>query len=141
MNRRAFFNSAIAFVAALFAPKPKLAAKPPCDRLMTKGWAEPLPPGQFYAYRENGHLFYQFWPEPPSGHAFSIINGELWEFTPDAIRVSTLLPPFPSFHREAFAFSTPRLTEGEADRALDEVNQIIDRWSSEPWPTPKTSRT
>jgi hypothetical protein len=43
MNRRTFFASAIAFVAALFTPKPKLAAAPPPIDLVPKGWAEPLP--------------------------------------------------------------------------------------------------
>lgn len=132
IDRRKFFAGAIAFVAALFTPKPKQ------PQMVTTGWAEPLagcPPlaGQHYAYYDGGHRFH-VWPDPaPTKTFFVDADGALWEFGPDAIKISTVPQfAFPKFHDHSFRLSTPRLTPEEADLALDEMNAMIDRWNREP---------
>lgn len=131
-GRRKFFAGAIAFVAALLTPRPKASAA-----LVTKGWAEPPQMGQAYTYFEKGHQFY-IWPEVPPAPmpAFFVdAEGNVFEFS-GCGRINITTPPldFPfTFHRDAFTFGSPRLSDEEVDVAFREVNAMIDRWNTEPF--------
>lgn len=103
MNRRKFFASAIAFIAALFTPKPELD-------LSRKAFQS----GQIGG---RGFDFY------PSDHGFHV-----WTAPSSEVPV---FPPL-QFHRDAFTLSTPPLTADQVDAAFDEVNSMIDRWKTEP---------
>jgi hypothetical protein len=110
-DRRKFFATAIAFIAGLLTPKPKLEA----PELVTKGWAPDWiiafraehahRHGQAYCYIDNGHLCY-VWPQPHV--AFDV----------------------PQFHRHAFALTSEPMTQGEA---FDHLDQMMDRWNADPF--------
>lgn len=130
MNRRKFFAQAIAFVAALFTPKPKVETPPaPLDaELLDSVFA---PQTTAYAWHEDGHYFYQFWPPPTRPVAYAVDHaGKLWELKGVADAEPVGLPL--SFSRDAFTLSTPKLSPEEIDHAYDEVNAMIDRWAKEP---------
>ncbi len=122
VNRRAFFNSTIAFVAALFTRKPTttLSAAPvdssttlvgngwpgplPDVKLVVKGWADPLAPGQVYAYMDGGHQFY-VWPDGTTVPMREVITIVEPDGSTKTVTINTLKPlafDLPRFHRHAF---------------------------------------
>lgn len=147
VNRRQWFAGIIATIAAILTPKPKLdlsrAAFQPAPgqayadlrRVLNTYDPELGQPRQAYAtaHLEGGHVFYDIWPQPtPTTAIFMDGDGNLWEFTGEQMRLWTSQHPALNFHRDAFTLNSPPLEKDDVDAAFESVNQMIDRWNTEP---------
>lgn len=153
IGRRQWFAQIIAFIAAILTPKPTTTlsaaeGSSTCLKVLPDPLATMFAPQQLvYAWKEDGHIWYQVWPAPAGSTRFMVDHRGVWEFTPDdKIKLWTEPPmhasPFHrealNFHRDAFTFESPRIDDElpkfsgkDVDAAFGEVNAMIDRWNAE----------
>lgn len=119
-SRRGFFAAAIAFIAAVLTPKPKtttLGTAPASSETTIR----------VSAYMDQGHVFYEWYPDPGEPVAYFLDRAGVHVWPPGANRFPDL-----QFHRDAFALTMDPATPEEAETALREYNAMMDRWAREP---------